>query len=189
MSGSQNNENGFNPSRKDTFNFVYAAAKGYSTCFTPFIRRNFGSEALGFPGLFAFIIMLVVGSFGRIPEMWPYLAVWIVAMLLQRASTMRAMRRGVVRHSRYDGDVDRKLFKNRTTVKQFFEPVACVIAAVCFEQLGASHSFALFVGWGAFPLAFVAMIDRQLWNKRVQAMRDAEIEQRYLAAKFRGEVE
>jgi hypothetical protein len=33
------------------------------------------------------------------------------------------------------------------------------------------------------------MIDRQLDNKRVQAMRDAAIEQTYLAARYRGEID
>ena len=55
--------------------------------------------------------------------------------------------------------------------------------------MGLSHGFALFIGWGAFSLCLVATIDRQLENKRLQAMRDAEIEQRYLAARYRGEIE
>jgi len=189
MSNTQNTGNKFELSPKDRFNIAYSLAKGYSTCFTPFIRRNFGSEALGFPGLYAFFIIIAVGSFGRIPEMWPYLLAWLFAMMCQRLSTIRAMRRGVIRHSRYDGDVDRKLFKNRWTVKFFYEPVACVIAALCFKQLGASDKFVLFIGWGALPLLMVAVIDRQLDNKRLQAMRDAEIEQRYLVARYRGEVD
>ena len=47
----------------------------------------------------------------------------------------------------------------------------------------------MFVGWGALSMAVVAMIDRQLDNKRLEAMRDAEIEQRYLAARYRGEID
>lgn len=189
MSNAHGNEKGFNLSHKDSFNIVYALARGHSTCFLPFFRKNFGSEALGWPGLTAFIIMLLVGSFGRIPEMWPFLGVWMIAMLYQRASTTRAMRRGVIRHSQYEGDVDTKLIKNRTTVKQVLEPLACVVGGVFFEAMGMSHGFALFIGWGAFSLCLVATIDRQLEIKRLQAMRDAEIEQRYLAARYRGEIE
>src|SRR5579871_1109540 len=142
MSAAQGNEQGFNLSRKDSFNIVYALAKGHSVCFLPFFRRNFGSEALGWPGLIAFIMILLVGSFGRIPEMFPFLGIWLLAMLCQRASTMRAMRQGVIRHSRYEGDVDTKLIKSRITVKQFLEPFACLVGGVCFEAAGLSHGFA-----------------------------------------------
>jgi hypothetical protein len=189
MSGSQSSEKGFNPSNKDSFDVVYALAKGHATCFLPFLRKNFGSEALGIPGLIAFILMLLVGGLGRIPEMSPFLGVWIIAMAYQRASTMRAMRRGVIRHSRYEGDVDTKVIKSRATVKQFLEPLVCVTAWLCFEQMGFSHNFAMFFAWGAVSMALVAMIDRQLDNKRLEAMRDAEIEQRHLAARYRGEID
>jgi hypothetical protein len=192
MSNPQGSDNGYNVSRKDSFNLVYAVARGHALCFIPFFRKNFGSEALR-PGLISLVIMLAVGSFGRIPEMWPFLGVWLFAMLCQRASTMRAMRRGVMRHSRYDGDVDEKmakLFRSRVAVKQIIEPLACVALAVFFEEyLGTSHGFALFFGWGAFSMAMVAMIDRTLDNKRLEAMRDAEIEGRYLTARYRGEIE
>jgi hypothetical protein len=186
---SQGNEKGFNPSMKDSFNLVYLLAKGHAMCFLPFFRRNFGSEALGWPGLIAFILMLVVGSFARIPEMMPFIGIWMVVMLCQRASTMRAMHQGVVRHSRYEGDVDTKLFRKRSTVKLVVEPLACVLIGVCLEAAGMSHGLAMFVGIGSVSLSLVAGIDRQLNNKRVEAMRDAAIEQSYLAARFRGEIE
>src|SRR5579871_704429 len=185
--------NDFNLTNQAKFNFVYALARGHATCFLVFVRKNFGGEALGWPGLTAFIIMLVVGSFGQIPEMWPFLGVWMLALLCQRAGTMKAARQGIIRHSRYDGDVDQKmakLFRSRVAVKQIVEPLACVALAVFFEDyLGTSHGFALFFGVGAFSMAMVAVIDRQLDNKRLEAMRDAEIEGRYLTARYRGEIE
>jgi hypothetical protein len=155
----------------------------------PMPRLALSTEALGRPGLTAFIIMLLVGGFGQIPEMWPFLGLWMIVMLCQRASTQRAMRQGVIRHSRYEGDVETKMVKSRWTVKQVLEPLVCLIAAFILEDMGATHGFALFVGSGAFSLWFVATTDRELENKRLQAMRDAEIEQRYLAARYRGEID
>jgi hypothetical protein len=189
MSGSQGNEQGFNLSRKDSFNIVYVLAKAHAMCFLPFLRKNFGSEALGWFGLCAFVFMLVVGSFARIPEMWPFLGLWMLFVVFHRVSTIRAVRRRVIRHSRYEGDVDTRLIKSPTIVKQVVEPLVCVFAGVCLEAYGTSHSFALFVGWGCLSLALVALIDRQLDNKRLAAMRDAAIEQQYLAARYRGEIE
>ena len=190
MANPQGNENGL--SRKDSFNAVYGLAKGHAMCFLPLIRKNFGTEALGRPGAIAFIIMIAVGGLGRIPEMWPFLGLWVVAMLCQRASSERAKRQGVVRHSRYEGDVDEKaakFFGGPTKVKQIIEPLFCLLMGVCVEAAGLSHGLAVFIGSGAVSLALVAMIDRQLDNKRVQAMRDAAIEQSYLAARYRGEID
>lgn len=189
MPGSQSNQNDFKLGQKETLNIVYTLAKSHSLCFLPFMRKNFGSEALGLPGVIAFVIILAAGSFGRIPEMGHFLVIWLGVMLAQRASTMRAKRRGVVRHSRYDGDVDTTWIKSRKTVKQVLEPLLCVVAGICIEGAGLSHEMAVFVGSGAFSLALVALIDGQLGEKRVQAMRDAEIEQHYFAAKYRGEVD
>jgi enoyl-CoA hydratase/carnithine racemase len=190
MAGQQNNENGL--SHKDSFNALYALAKGHSMCFLPFIRKNFGSEALGWPGAIALIIMIAVGGLGRIPDILGFLGVWGLVMLCQRASSERAKRQGVIRHSRYEGDVDEKATKflgGPAKVKQFVEPLFCLVVGVCVEAIGLSHGLAVFIGSGAFSLALVAMIDRQLDNKRVQAMRDAAIEQSYLAARFRGEID
>jgi hypothetical protein len=189
MPSSQGNDQGFNLSRKDSFNLLYVLAKGHAMCFLPFFRRNFGSEALGWPGLTAFILMLAVGSFGRIPEMIDFLGFWMIIMLCQRAWTMRQIMQGVVRHSRYDGDVNTRLCRNPLTVKLIVEPLICVIAGVCIEHARISHRLAMFVGLGAVSLFLVAVIDRQLDNMRLQAMRDAAIEQSYLAARFRGDVE
>lgn len=187
MAGPQGNENGL--SHKDGFNLLYVLAKGHSMCFLPFLRKNFGSEALGRPGAIAIVIMVLVGSLGQIPDMWPFLGLWFLAMLCQRASSERAKRQGVIRHSRYAGDLDTKLVTNPATVKLVAEPLVCILAGVCVEAAGLSHGLAVFIGAGAFSLALVAIIDRQLDHKRVQAMRDAAIEQSYLAARFRGEID
>ncbi len=189
MPGSQGNEEGFNLSHKDGFNILYVLVKAHAMCFYPLLRKNFGSEALGWSGLAAFILMLVVGSFGRIPELMGFIVFWMVVMLYHRVSTMRQPGRGVVRHSRYEGDVDTRIFRNPRTVRRLVEPVFCLIVGVCIEYAGMSHGFAVFVGMGFVSLAMVEGIDRQLDNKRVQAMRDAAIEQEYLAARFRGEIE
>jgi len=189
MAGQQSNQNSLSP--QDSFNIVYAAARGHAMCFLPFLRTNFGTEALR-PGVIALVIMLLVGSFGRIGDMFYFLGLWALVMLCQRASSERARREGVIRHSRYDGDVDAKaarVFGGRVMVKQIIEPLFCVFAGVCVEALGFSHELAVFIASGAFSLALVAMIDRQLDNKRLQAMRDAAIEQTYLAARFRGEID
>jgi hypothetical protein len=189
MSSSQGNEKGFNPNMKDSFNILYVLVKGHAMCFLPFFRKNFGSEALGWSGFTAFILMMLVGGLGQIPEMFPFIGIWVFAMTCQRASTMKQLRKGVIRHSRYEGDVDTRHFKKPATVKRVIEPLACALAGVCIELSDLSHGLAVFVGMGFVSLSVLASIDGQLDQKRLQAMRDAAIEQSYLAARFRGEIE
>jgi hypothetical protein len=189
VSNSRGNEQGFNLSYKDSFNLAYVGAKAHAMCFLPFFRRNFGNEALGWPCATAFILMLLVGEFCQIPEMMGFMGFWMIVVLGQRASTMRQFRQGVIRHSRYEGDTTSRLIRNPSTVKRVVEPLVCVLGGVCIEAAGVSHGLAVFVGMGAFSLAFVAGIDKELDDKRVQAMRDAAIQQSYLAARFRGELD
>jgi hypothetical protein len=47
----------------------------------------------------------------------------------------------------------------------------------------------MFFAFGALALFFVAAIDRQLENKRLEAMHDGAIEQSYLASRYRGETD
>ncbi len=189
MAGQQDNQNGL--SREQSFNILYTLAKGHSMCFLPFVRKNWGTEALGRPAVIALVMMIVVGGLGRIPDLLGFLGVWLLVMLCQRASSERAKRAGVVRHSRYEGDVDEQMAKRfgRTAVKQVIEPLFFLVTGVCVEAIGFSHGLAVFIGFGAFSLAWVAMVDRQLDNMRVQAMRDAAIEQAHLAARYRGEID
>jgi hypothetical protein len=185
----QGNPNELNVTKKDTFNIVYLVAKGHCACFWPFFRKNFGSEALGIPGLTAFILQFVVWSFWQIPEMPVFIGVWLFAILCHRAATTQAIKQGVIRHTRYEGDVDTTRIKNPAQVKLMLEPLACVVFGIFAEYIGMSHQFAMFIGTGAFSLAAVALLDRMLDQKRLDAMRDAAIEQQYLAARYRGDIE
>src|SRR5258708_30601556 len=129
----EDKEKGFNMSKQESFNLLYALAKGHATCFTVFFRRNFGSEALGWPGLIALVLQFLIAGFGRVPDMLVFTGIWVIALACQRVSTMKAMRRGVVRHSRYAGDVDTRVFRNRSFVKFVLEPLVCVVVGVCLE--------------------------------------------------------
>jgi hypothetical protein len=185
----QPGQQGMNQGPQASFNVVYWLANSYAMCFLPFLRQNFGREALGAYGLGAFILMVGAGSFGRIEEMWPYLGFWMFALFYHRMSTGRALRRGEIRHTRYDGDVTRWFYMKPSNAKLIGEPLFCLMGAGACELAGLSHGFALFIAWGALALLLVAGIDREAERKRLDAMRDAEIEMRYRAAVYRGEID
>jgi hypothetical protein len=176
---------------KDSFNLFYAAAKVHAYCFFPFIRRDFGSDALGLPAFLAMLLMLMVGGLGRVPDMFTYLCFWFGALIIQRTKTAELVRRGVIRHSRYEGDPWLAFcipFVHKTSIaKGLIEPVLCLAAGAALETV--SHELGVFVMAGAVSLAVVEGIHRELNRKRLTAMRDAEIEQRWLAARYRGEID
>ena len=176
---------------KDSFNVFYAVCRVHTFCFLPFIRRDFGTDALGFPAACALLLMLMVGGLGRIPEMFPYLLFWLFVMMWQRGRTSRLVRRGVVWHSRYEGDpwlaLSIPFVRKASTAKRLIEPVLCLLVGAALHDV--SHGLGVFVMAGFFSLAAVDGIHREIDRKQLAAMRDAEIEQKWLAARYRGQVD
>ena len=177
---------------RESFNLLYAAAKVHAMCFWPIIRRDFGTEALGFPAFFAMVLMLMVGAFGRIPEMFPYLGFWLIMLILARARTFQMVRQGVVWHSRYEGipwlALCFPLIRTESRAKRMMEPVLCLLAGAAVYQL-LSHGLGVFIMAGFLSMAIVVGINDELDRKRLAAMRDAEIEQKWLVARYRGQVD
>ena len=149
---------------------------------------DFGTEALGFPAFFAMLLMLLVGAFGRLPEMFSYLACWLVVLMCQRLRTFWLVRRGVILHSRYEGypcvALSLPFVHKVSTAKGVIEPLLCLLAGAALDPF--SHGMGVFFMVGCFSLAIVEGIHRELDRKRLAAMRDAEIEQKWLAARYRG---
>jgi hypothetical protein len=175
---------------RESFNLFYAAAKVHAMCFWPIIRRDFGTEALGFPAFFAMVLMLLVGGLGRTPELLAYLGFWLLMLICQRARTFQLVRRGVVWHSRYEGYPWLALcipFIRKESKAKSLEPVLCLLAGAALYQF--SEGLGVFVMAGFFSMAVVDGINRELDRKRLAAMRDAEIEQKWLAARHRGLVD
>lgn len=171
----------------DPIGVLYFIANTHATCITPFLRTGFGSEALGFPGLFALGILLF--CMGAEPLMVAWLLAWLLAVVVQRIITLREIRRGAVIHSRYAG---RPILMNLPFVKK--ERTAMVLEMfVCFTlgafMLALSHFMGLFLMAGFLSLAIRHGIEDEVYRKRVQRMRDADIEQRALADRFRGHCE
>jgi hypothetical protein len=176
---------------RESFNLFYAVAKVHAMCFWPIIRCDFGTEGLGFAAFFAMILMLAVGALSRTPELFPYLGFWVVAVLCQRARTLRLVKQGLVGHSRYEGTPWLALriprMRTEARAKRLGEPVLCLLAGVALYPL--SPGLGLFVMAGFLSLTVVDSIHRELERKRLAAMRDAEIEQKWLAARYRGQVD
>ncbi len=90
------------PRRKhDPLGVLYFLCNVHATTFTVLIRSCFGSEALGFPGMFAFVLLLF--CMGAEPRMLLWVVAWIPAVITQRIITRKLTKQGVMLHSRYAG--------------------------------------------------------------------------------------
>jgi hypothetical protein len=176
----------------DTFNALYAVAVLQSTAVTPFLRTNFGVEALGFPGIWAFVLLLAWAGLSGDPMMLGYLVAWLFAVACQRVRTARLVRQGWVAHSQYTGWPRLALrvpfVRKETTAKGVIEPLLCLALGVVLGAIAEAHQrpFTLpaFFLVSSFCLAFREKVNREVERKRVQAMRDAQIDQQWLAEQF-----
>jgi hypothetical protein len=178
------------PSRGAVLGLVLLVANAHATCVTVFTRSHFGVEALGVPGVAALVLMLAYGCL-RAPEMFVYLGCWLVALIIQRIGTFRLVRRGWRAHSRYAGYpalAMRLPWVTERVAVTLIEPLLCVLAgAVIFCTV--SEAVGEFVMLSFASLLFRQGIEQEITRKRVQKMRDAEIEQRYIADRFREQVD
>ncbi len=161
-------------------NLFYMLLSGFTTCFTVFLRRSFGGEAIGFNALFAIVIMVFyMGGHPESAGMIDFFGFWVIALVCQRIGYFIRRLRRVVVHSHYEGDswIGVLLpFLERVGIARFLEVPLCVILGIALGQ----HDQALgeFVFFGAFGLMFKGMIDGAIERKHVQRMQDAAIEQR-----------
>ena len=169
------------------FNFVYVLLNGHASCLTPFLRTDFGKENFTYSGLAAFFIIIAYGSFANSEAMWFFFLLWLLAMLRQRIKGIQNRRIGVVVHSRYSGYpwLSWKMFpriKDETNARGA-DGLICITVGGLLSYVDPALGW--FIGVGGVSLLFVEALTVELTKKRLQAMRDAEIEQRDLAEHYR----
>jgi hypothetical protein len=181
-----------NPQGNDPFNartgvnLLWLLANGYATTFTPFLRRGFGSEALGLNGVVGAIIILLYAGATNSPETISFFWVWLGFVLYQRIYGIRQRMNGQVVHSRYAGwpEVGMRFTKSEKIARQVVEPLVCVVVGAVLWLY--SEPLGRFVMLGPLGLLVSLGLDQQVMRNRVRAMHDAEIEQRYLSDVFNG---
>ena len=175
---------------RQTTNLIYILAAGHATCFTVFMRHSFGTNALGRNGVVALLMILFYIAGTEDPRMLLFLWVWLAALVYQRLRTFRLWRKGHVWHSRYDGypALGMKLpFTKTEGAAPINEILICFLAATAFAPW--CESMAVFLMLGMVSLFIVRGFDMQILSNRVRSMKDAAIEQQFLAALHRGELD
>ncbi len=174
-------------SMKDTFHVLNLTCNALAACVVPFLRTGFGKNYPGLAALLGLIAMFLYAAFCRVPEMFTYIGVWLVVLILQRMRTFRDARRGIVVHSRYWGDsLFARWFRRDATARNLELPLCLLAGAVLCDWSPGVGEFVMVAG---VANTVATSIVRAAEQKRLEAMRDAEIEQRTLAARYRNEVQ
>lgn len=170
----------------ESFKSLNALAHAHACTVTPFFRTDFGAEGIGLHGLIGGGMILAWGCYANCYPMFIFFFIWIIALAIQRAKTFLNWRRGVIVHTRYNGYpwLARRFFPRLS------EPNAKAVEA--FACLGIGGLLAQFwppLGWyvmaGFVSIMFTEAVIAETAKRRLQAMRDAEIEQRYLAERYK----
>lgn len=162
-------------------NATNVLVNAHASTVTPFFRTDFGSEGLGMPGLIGVFMILGWGCHFNCYPMFIYFVVWMGVLLCQRVKTFINWRRGMMIHSRYNGYpwIIRRCFPRLSELN-----AKAVEAFACFGIGGLIAQFIPPLGWylmlGLPSILISEAIIVETTKRRLQAMRDAAIEQEYL---------
>jgi len=162
-----------NQKKSDPLGALYFLCNIHATCFTVWIRSGYGSEALGFAGIIALVVMAFCMALEPLMLFW--IIAWILAVIVQRIITFRS--KNVV-HSRYNAypwlAMKVPFLKNEKTARQFTEPAMCLLVGVLLLPL--SQFMGVFLGLGFITLMVRNAVEQQIHDRRITRMRDARIE-------------
>jgi len=180
------NQQGNDLTLRSGVNLFYIVVNAYAMCFLPFSRHTFGSEAFAWSGPAALVLMIVYGGFANCDLMVPYMGIWLVLIVFHRIRTAWLLRRGWSIHTRYQGTPWLGFmvpFVRKTETAKFWETSSCLVIGpyLCY----VNESLGQFILFGYFGLLAKWAIDNHIEIKRIQRMRDAEIEMRDMVDRMR----
>jgi hypothetical protein len=171
---------------QDSVNLTYFACTCLATVTTPFIRIGFGREALGFPGLGAVAIMILWGGLNASPMTLRYLALWLVALAIQRTVSISHWMRGIPVHSRFAGHswLVGGICKWEKVTRLVLEP-ALVIGVGYFVAGLLSPKLGMLLMASGAGLWMVHCLEYWAEAVRVGSLTDARFEMERMAALYR----
>jgi hypothetical protein len=174
---------------KENFNIVYFICLVLQRCIVAPLRTGWGTDALGVPCLFAFVLMVLWSAFSRDPFMYAWLACWSVCHLFRRAESLWLYATAARLHGWYDGRPYCVIVSEDVT-KLFVEPLLVGgLDWVAFwyydRNQFAPYGLPYFLLTGVFTLPFVEIVKRTIWQRRTQATLNARLDQQATMQDFR----
>jgi hypothetical protein len=181
MNQQQNNNGGL--TWKQHFNLVHLVCMAHQRCLVMFGRNQWGKEALGTPCCFAIVLMFLWTLFSHDDFMWGWMGLWGIFFAKRRSEALQLAAKGARIHSWYDGwpfDAIRYC-QTEYQAKRFVEPLLCGVLGgilfVIYQENGLPvHGLPYFLLAGLFTLPFVETVKQTIWDKRIEAANDAQIE-------------
>jgi len=156
------------------------------------MRNRWGVQALGTSCAWAFFLMLLWALFSQDVFMWGWLGVWTIYYLQRKAEATKLVKSGERIHSHSDGDsIDgARIGRSAKTAKLVVEPILVVAFGIClyliYGELGMRpYGLPYFMLAGGITLPFVEQVKQQIWEKRIQAMTDARLENEAMVGDLR----
>jgi hypothetical protein len=169
---------------------LYLVARSMATTLTPFLRKGFGAEGIGWYGLGAFLILLLAIGDTRDPAITAYFWLWIGALLLQRFRLSRPVA-GHEQHSNYGGYpvVAAKLFRCGKENRAKLLEIPVVMSVGVLVGLTVSDVLGGFLVLACVGLAVTRMLEYQHNWMRARRMKDAQLEMEALVRFQRGDTD
>lgn len=170
----------------NAYNGISLLAHSLSLTSTAFSRTDFGRERIGLFGLCSMVLMLFYATFAQCPAMLVYFGLWILAVICQRIKQYRNWRRGVILHSYYNGYpwlVKRVMPRISERNAKGVEAFLCMFIGFGLAQFDPPLGWFVIAGGVAIWLEETLAVEQT--RRRLQMMRDAEIEQRCLAEQYK----
>ncbi|HEY7327648.1 MAG TPA: hypothetical protein VH592_08415 [Gemmataceae bacterium] len=149
-------------------------------------RKGWGKNSLCRSCACAFILIFLWATFTRDNIMYVWLILWTLSYAQLRGQANKLA--GQI-HSWYDGDTV-GLGSNQKTAKMLYEPVMVAIAGLIAREIYLEYGLPTaglptFLLTGCFTLPLVESVKQAIWDRRLDDMNDAKMEQESLVREYR----
>ena len=165
------------PDMAATLDILYMITSAHATCFYPFLRYGMGTHALLWLGPCALILMLGYAQMTHCPLMYPLMAAWLIAAVIQKFLKSRN------EDSAYLGWPIICWLVRREPAGKALEPFLVGTAGIACAPVDENFAGFLMAGW--LSMLVREAICRAVVQKQVRQMRDAVNRQRQVAELWR----
>lgn len=178
-------ENDISKDWKRNINIAFSLMTMHQRALVVPVRRHFGTQALAFPCLFALGLIMLWYVATADPRMLAYMGFWLLFLVVRRIEAVKIA--GQV-HSHYDG-MPINLGSDERKAKMYYEPLCVGILGGIFFWIYTENGLRTtglpsFLMAGIVSLPFVEGVKQTLWQRRIQGMRDAQLDQEMVMEEF-----
>jgi hypothetical protein len=173
-------------------NIAYALLVVYQRAIIVPMRTHYGKDFFGLTSILPFLLMCLWAGLTHDEYMGAWIGFWLLAVFVRFVQTRRLLARGAMIHSWYDGwpDEGMKVSKSEKAAKLYAEPILVALlggSVLLFYKAVELPSLGLpvFLLIGAPILYVVERVKEAVWDRRLQEMQNARLEQEALVRESR----